>query len=202
MSGPDFRELVGEDVPAEERARLKRAHDLLVAAGPPPELTPALEAPPEPGARVEWLPRRRRGATLVLAAALVLSAFLAGFLIGDRNDESSSSASFQAERTVVLGESGEAVAVVRIGAADRNGNHPLLVTVEGLQQMPNGDYYSLFMEKKGKPVRLCGTFNVAGTEPTTVRFVMGYGFEGFDGLRLSEYHAADHSHDPLLRAPL
>ena len=199
---PDFRELVGNDLPAEERARLKRAHDLLVAAGPPPELTPALETPPEPAARVAWLPRRRRGASLVLAAALALSAFAAGFLIGDRSGDSSSSASFQAERTVVLGESGDAVAVVRLGEADRNGNHPLLVTVEGLEQMPTGDYYSLFMEKKGKPVRLCGTFNVAGTEPTTVRFVMGYDFDGFDGLRLSVYSAADHSHRPLLRAPL
>ena len=202
MSAPDFRELVGDDVPAEERARLKRAHDLLVAAGPPPELTPALQEPPEPGARVEWLPRRRRGASLVLAAALALSAFAAGFLIGDRRDDPSSSASFEAERTVVLGESGDAVAVVRLGEADRNGNHPLLVTVEGLEQQPEGDYYSLFMVKKGKPVRLCGTFNVAGSEPTTVRFVMGYDFSGFDGLQLSEYREADHEHHPLLQAPL
>ena len=34
MSGPDFRELVGDDLPAEERARLQRVHDQLVAAGP------------------------------------------------------------------------------------------------------------------------------------------------------------------------
>jgi hypothetical protein len=199
---PDFRELIGEDVPAEERARLKRAHDLLVAAGPPPELTPALESPPEPGAQVSWLPRRRRGTALVLAATLVLSAFAAGFLIGDRSDDSSSSASFDAERTVVLGESGDTVAVVRLGEADKNGNHPLFVTVEGLEEQPKGDYYSLFMLKKGKPVRLCGTFNVAGTEQTTVRFVMGYGFDGFDGLQLSEYSEADHGHTPLLQAPL
>ena len=38
MSGPDFRELVGDEGTPEELALLRRAHDLLVAAGPPPEL--------------------------------------------------------------------------------------------------------------------------------------------------------------------
>ena len=37
---PDFDALVGADVPGEERDRLRRAHELLVAAGPPPELAP------------------------------------------------------------------------------------------------------------------------------------------------------------------
>jgi hypothetical protein len=44
---PDFEELVGADLSPEEQARLRRAHDLLIAAGPPPELPPALA---EPGA--------------------------------------------------------------------------------------------------------------------------------------------------------
>ena len=48
---PDFRELVG-DLPDEERARLERVHDLLIAAGPPPELPPALVEPdPRPARR-------------------------------------------------------------------------------------------------------------------------------------------------------
>ena len=202
MSGPDFRQLIGDDVPAEERARLERVHDLLVAAGPPPELTPALEAPPAPGENVAWFPRRRLGASLVLAAALVLSAFAAGFLIGDRSEDSTGVAAFEAERTVLLGESGSTVAVVRLGKADRNGNHPMLVTVEGLQRQPEGGYYSLFMLKKGKPVALCGTFNVAGEEATTVRLTTGYGFDEYDGLMLARYRASDHEDIPLLRASL
>lgn len=202
MSGPDFRELIGDDVPAEERARLERAHDLLIAAGPPPELTPALETPPAPGTNVASLPRRRLGTALVLAAALVLSAFAAGFLIGDRSEDSRAVAGFEAERTVLLGESGSTVAVVRLGKADRNGNHPMLVTVEGLERQPRGDYYSLFMLKNGKPVALCGTFNVAGKEATTVRLTTGYGFGSYDGLMLTEYRASDHEDHPLLRASL
>ena len=35
---PDFDELSAATSTPEERARLRRAHDLLLAAGPPPEL--------------------------------------------------------------------------------------------------------------------------------------------------------------------
>ena len=44
---PDFDELVGQNVPGEERARLRRAHDLLIEDGPPPELSPELDQVPE-----------------------------------------------------------------------------------------------------------------------------------------------------------
>jgi hypothetical protein len=201
VSGPDFRELVGDDVTEAERARLRRVHDLLVEAGPPPELTPALEEAPATGATVTWLPRRRGGAALVLAASLVLAAFAAGFLIGDRSEDSTATG-FEAQRTVLLGESGSTVAVVRLGKPDENGNHPMLVTVEGLERQPEGEYYSLFMLKDGKPVALCGTFNVGGEEATTVRLTTGYGFDEYDGLMLAEYSDSDHKDHPLLRASL
>ena len=35
---PDFDELVGTDLEPGERARLERVHELLIAAGPPPDL--------------------------------------------------------------------------------------------------------------------------------------------------------------------
>ena len=62
---PDFRELVGEDAPAEEaRAPAARAR-AAVAAGPPPELPPQLAgaATRSDGARrtSQFLPRRRTG---------------------------------------------------------------------------------------------------------------------------------------------
>src|SRR5213595_1074286 len=78
---PDFRELVGDDLSPEERARLERVHELLIEAGPPPELTPALADPDtaEPEMPVQ-LPRRRTGAVLALAAAIALIAFLGGYL--------------------------------------------------------------------------------------------------------------------------
>ena len=118
MSGPDFRELVGDDLPAEERARLQRIHEQLVAAGPPPELPPALQDPPAAGGSVSWLPRRRLGAALVLAAALALSAFAAGFMLGKGRDSGASA--FKPVRTVVLGNQGKTV-VVRVSKPNAAG---------------------------------------------------------------------------------
>jgi len=91
---PDFNEFVGEDVPAEERERLRRAHDLLLAAGPMPELPPGLEEPNvgERPARLEenvyqLLPSRRTGAALALAAAIALIAFVGGYTAGFRRGD-------------------------------------------------------------------------------------------------------------------
>jgi hypothetical protein len=199
MSGPDFRELVGDDLPSEERARLQRVHDQLVAAGAPPELPPALQVPPAAGGSVSWLPRRRLGAALVLAAALALSAFAAGFLLGKGRDSDASA--FKPERTVVLGTQGK-TAVVRVGKPDDAGNRPMLVTVEGLRRLPEGDYYSLFMTSKGKPVATCGTFKVSGNERKDVRLTVAYDFDNYDGLLLAEYRVADHKDHPVLRAKI
>ena len=196
MSGPDFRELVGDDLPGEERARLQRVHDQLVAAGPPPELPPALQNPPAAGGNVSWLPRRRLGAALVLAAALALAAFGAGFLLGKGRD--SDAAAFKPEKTVLLGTQ-DKTAVVRVGKPDNAGNRPMLVTVEGLRRLPEGDYYTLFMTRKGKPVATCGTFNVSGTERKNVRFTVAYDFDKYDGLLLAEYRVSDHKDHPVLR---
>ena len=48
----DFDELVGADgLAPEEQARLRRVHEMLLQAGPPPELPAALPgAPPTPDA--------------------------------------------------------------------------------------------------------------------------------------------------------
>jgi hypothetical protein len=199
VSGPDFRELVGDDLPAEERARLRRAHDQLVAAGAPPELPPALQDPPAAVGRVSWLPQRRLGTALVLAAALALAAFAAGFLLGKGRDSDTSA--FKPVRTVLLGAQGKAV-VVRVGNADAAGNRPMLVTVEGLKRQPKGDYYVLLMTKEGKPVATCGTFKVAGEDRMNVRLTVAYDFDRYDGLMLAEYWVSDHKDHPVLRARL
>lgn len=199
MSRPDFRELVGDDLPSEERARLQRVHDQLVAAGAPPELPPALQDPPAAGGSVSWLPRRRLGTALVLAAALALAAFAAGFLLGNGGDSDASA--FKPARTVVLGNQGQ-TAVVRVGNPDDAGNRTMLVTVEGLPRLPEGDYYSLFMTRKGKPVATCGTFNVNGTEREDVRFTVAYDFDKYDGLLLAEYRVSDHKDHPVLRTKI
>ena len=57
---PEFEELVGADVGQEERARLQRVHELLVLAGPPPELTPELETGPTLAMTLGRRPARAR----------------------------------------------------------------------------------------------------------------------------------------------
>ena len=71
---PDLRQLLGEDVPADELERLGKVHDLLLRAGPPPELPTELAEPPAQGATASLLPKHRWRAVAALAAAFVLAA--------------------------------------------------------------------------------------------------------------------------------
>lgn len=195
MSGtpPEFRDLVGDDLSAEERDRLERVHQMLIAAGPPPELPPELAQVPteRPLAEPVALPRRRAGAALALAAAIALIAFLGGYIAGH-----SKSSPFESVRSVKLGDR-QASAVVKFGPRDENGNTPMLVKVDGLRRLPPDDYYILFMTKKGKPVVPCGTFRVRSSKPTTLHFTVAYDPGDFDGLQLTRYRHADHKDVPL-----
>ena len=198
---PDFHELIGDDLEPAERERLERVHNMLIAAGPPPELPQELAEPPRPEGKLVELARRRLRTGLLLAATIVLAAFAAGYLLGHRG-ETSSSGSFPTAETAVLGTSPDQLAVVRFGQVDENGNRPMIVNVNGLDRLKDGDYYTLFMTRDGKPIVTCGTFNVSDEGVTTVRFSVAYDLERFDGLMLARYSAKDHENRPLLRAKL
>jgi hypothetical protein len=191
---PEFRDLVGDDLPPDERARLERVHEMLIAAGPPPELPPELQVVPSerPAAEPVALPRRRVGAALALAAAIALIAFLGGYIAG----HSGAGQSFQSIQNVTLG-SRQASAVVRFGPKDANGNTTMDVKVKGLQPLPEDDYYVLFMTKNGKPVVACGTFNIRHGGPTSLKFTVAYDPKDFDGLQLARWRHSDHKDVPL-----
>ena len=74
---PNFDDLVGTDLEAGERARLLRVHELLIQAGPPPELGADATV-------VALRPRRRRVALAGLAAALGVGLFATGAIVGNR----------------------------------------------------------------------------------------------------------------------
>ena len=76
---PDFDELVGTPLAAAERERLLRVHELLIEAGPPPDL--GTEPTGVPLRRL-----RRRAALVALAAALGLGLFAAGWMVGGSGD--------------------------------------------------------------------------------------------------------------------
>ena len=191
---PEFRDLVGDDLSPEEGARLERVHDMLIAAGPPPELPPELQEVPSerPVATPIVLPRRRVGAAIALAATIALVAFLGGFIAG----HSGAGDSFQSVRNVTLGN-GQAKAVVRFAPKDANGNTTMDVKVENLRPLPRRDYYVLLMTKNGKPVVECGTFNLRRGGPTTFKFTVAYDPADFDGLQLARWRHSDHKDVPL-----
>jgi hypothetical protein len=195
---PDFHELVGNDLEPAERERLERVHDMLIAAGPPPELPQELAEPPRPEGKLVELARRRLRTGLLLAATIVLAAFAAGYLLGTRGEGSS----FTTAETAVLGKSPHRLAVVRFGQVDENGNRPMIVNVDGLDRLKDGDYYTLFMTRNGKPIVTCGTFNVGEKGVTTVRLSVAYDLARFDGLMLAKYSREQHKNTPLLRAKL
>jgi hypothetical protein len=168
---PDFRELVGDEGSDEELARLRQVHDLLVAAGPPPELSARVTNPPEVGgSKVLEFKRRRPAALLGIAAAVAAATFVVGYAVGNRHN------SFDAQFTIPmhgLGTQRAARADIRIGGHDNGGNYPLEMKVVDLRQAPKGGWYELLLSKKGKPTASCGDFAVDGGE-TTVRLSVPY----------------------------
>jgi hypothetical protein len=199
VTTPDFDELVG-DVEPGERERLLRTHELLIAAGPPPELSPVLAQPPGsleggdlvPALPRSYYPRRRVVAAGLLAAALALAAFAAGFRVGDRDED------FESVRTISMhGTAWEpsARASLQLGKEDASGNLPMLLKVQGLPELksPRG-YYTLMLTRDGEPLASCGTFRVHGGT-TEVPLSAAYEFTRFDGW-VVVVHERGHVEDP------
>jgi hypothetical protein len=176
---PDFDELIGDDVDELERARLRRVHDLLVAAGPPADVPAALATPPVVGLR------RRRVALALLAAALVIAAFAGGWLARGADGES-----FEVRRDVPMHGTEAAPSAsgsLHLGYPDDHGNWPMLVVVRGLNPLPSKGYYELLLTREGKPVVTCGSFKVGPTGEATVRLGASYRLSDFDGWVVRPY---------------
>ena len=186
---PNFDELVGYDLPPAERVRLRRVHDLLVAAGPPPQLPAHLASPP-----VRSLLRRRIAIT-ALAAALAVASFGAGWSL--REDEP-----FDVRRAVPMHSTARApgaAATIELGRADEDGNWPMLVTVTGLEPLPDGGYYELLLTKDGEPVAVCGSFKVKADGTTKVRLGASYDLSNFDGWVVRPYvHGRDRLNETVV----
>jgi hypothetical protein len=195
----DFRDLVGgDDLSPEEESRLRRVHELLLAAGPPEELPPALAAPPaEPRAKVLEFPvRRRRGAVLVLAASLAALLFGGGYWLGAERH------AFKSEEYFVMhGPSPQAFASIELAPADAAHNWPLLVRVRGLEDLPAGGYYELLLTKNGKPGPSCGTFR---THNGKTRIVLNapYPLNRWNGWIVVAHQPNGHTSPPVLTTHL
>jgi hypothetical protein len=183
----DLRSLVGDDVGGEELERLRRVHELLLEAGPPPELSPALEQAPKVGGEARrrsfsWYGNPRFAAAVALAAAVAAAFFGIGFLAGHV------SSGFHSKRTVAMvgtSQAPNASASIEIGSTDDAGNLPMLIHVDGLPKVARG-YYELFLTVKGKPRITCGTF--AGGDKVSFRLSIPYALKRYDGWVVTREH--------------
>ena len=174
---PDFDELVGSDLAPGERERLLGVHELLIAAGPPPEPPSSLAAPPvlEP---TRLAPRRRRVALVALAAAFGLTAFAAGFLIGDGGGEPGT---FRVVAMNGTAEAPGASASLEVFDVDAAGNWPMEISVRGLAPSASGRPYELWLTRDGELAVLCGSFLPEADGTTVVQMNAPYKLKEFDG---------------------
>jgi hypothetical protein len=157
---PDFDQLIGADIDGEDHERLRRVHELLIQAGPPPELSPEIESGPTLAMTFGRAPRKRRRSIALLAAALALVAvaFLAGYATGNRNGLSP-------EHTLSLvgtKAAPGALASLQVEHKDSAGNLPMHLSVTGLPKLPPRGYYTVYLVRNGEAYAPCGTFIVAG----------------------------------------
>jgi hypothetical protein len=161
---PDFDELIGNDVDPRERERLRRAHEALVIAGPPPELPAGLMK-----ARIQS--RRPRAALLLAAALAVGAAFLGGWFTGRAGGEAP-------DFTLAMKGTASAPAATAdldVYPIDAAGNWPMKMTISGL---PDGRY-ELVLTRAGHPAASCGFFRVHGR--TVADLNAPYKLRAYDG---------------------
>jgi hypothetical protein len=165
---PDFDELVGTDLEPGERERLERVHELLLAAGPPPDLL-------EPKV-VHLAPRRRRGVLLALAAAIAVTAFALGAALVEGPAGRSVDFELAMNGTPAATNASGSLVVYEL---DDAGNWPMELKVNGLEPT-RGRPFELWLTRGGKLEALCGSFLTAGNGSATVPMNAPYRLDEFD----------------------
>jgi hypothetical protein len=174
---PDFETLVGSDLDTAERERLRHVHDLLVEAGPPPEL-PA-RAPVAPLARRG----RRRGALLAVAAALAVAAFALGIAVGDGSRGRTTDFVVPMAGTESAADASASLVVYQL---DEAGNWPMELEVEGLAPASSGRLYELWLTRDGRAVVICGSFLTKDDGSASVPMNAPWPLDEFDGWLIVE----------------
>jgi hypothetical protein len=161
---PTLDELIGTEPAGAERQRLQHVHDLLREAGPPPELSPELEA----GPNLKMTVGKRRGvvkqrALLLLAASLaLLLIFLGGYAVGDHRGSNRSATPAVGLELTGTHDLPNAQASLEVWHR-RTGNWPMTLTAVGLPKLAPDSYYEVYLIRDGKLSGSCGAFRV--TDP-------------------------------------
>jgi hypothetical protein len=175
---PNLDELIGSEATGEERERLQQVHELLLRAGPPPELSDELEA----GPTLKMTLGKRRHVTkpramLLLAAALaVLVVFLGGYTLGGNgggSDRHPTAASQVLQGTSLVPQ---AQGTLEVWNSKDGHNWPMTLTVVGLPQLPPHSYYEVYLLRHGRIGGSCGLFRVGSSpqDPVTVTLSSPY----------------------------
>jgi Anti-sigma-K factor rskA len=183
--GPDFDELVGPvDEPGlepVERERLRHVHELLIAAGPPPELSTRLETPPrQAGARMR---PRRPLRVVAIAAAFGVLAFGVGYLAGGGPDYET----FDHVAMTGTAAAAGAQATIEVFDVDPAGNWPMEIKVTGLKPPASGKPYELWLTHDGKRLALCGSFLADPDGATRVPMNAPFRLRDYDGWIVVEH---------------
>ena len=163
---PSFDELVDAETSGEERERLRNVHELLLEAGPPPELTPKLRKAPGFGRVVRFQRRtvKRRGLLLLAAALSIVVVFAAGYAVSNSRHSGGGGSSVKGVAATVQLEgtpfAPNAQATLEVWKP-RAGNWPMTLSVTGLPKLPRHVYYDVYLVRNGKPWAPCGAFRVA-----------------------------------------
>ena len=178
--GPDFDELVGpfdeSGLDPSERDRLRHVHELLIAAGPPPELSLQLESPPRERAAVQTRPRRRLR-LVAIAASFAVLAFGVGYLAGGGPDYETSGHVTMSGTAAAAG----AQATIEVFDADAAGNWPMEISVTGLKPSASGKPYEVWLTRDGVRLAQCGSFLADPDGTTRVPMNAPFKLRDFDG---------------------
>lgn len=170
---PHLEELIGAEETGAERQRLQHVHDLLLQAGPPPELTPELEAGPTL-AITFGRPRRRilkQRAMVLLAASLTVAlVFFGGYVTGTGGGGNAAAAVIPMSGTHAAPGAKATLEVWH----PKDGNWPMALTVTGLHKLPLPRYYEVYVVRDGRILGSCGTFRVEGPQPVKVNLNAPY----------------------------
>jgi hypothetical protein len=177
---PTLEEVIGADATGAERQRLLQVHELLLEAGPPPELSPELEA--GPNLKMTMTKRRRRmkqrAMVLLAAAILVFLVFMGGYVVANNSGGKSSKGA-----PPVLSQALEGTALVpkaegalQVWRSKDGSNWPMTLTVAGLPALPPHRYYEVYLFRGGKIRGSCGSFRIGSSSsgPVTVPLTSPY----------------------------
>ncbi len=154
-----FDELVGAEPTGAERERLRDVHNLLLQAGPPPELSPELASGPTLAMTLGRIGRikHRRPRYVLIATAAAFVVLLAGIVTGLHGHGSRYPTITMHGTSFAVGATGSLELLPSTGARQR-----MQLDVKGLPALGK-QRYVVYLVRNGRLIAPCGSFSVPST---------------------------------------